>query len=253
MKRLLLSTIFLCGCFGGGMGMSGEPGMMMKMGERKEPPWPTVRIDEPAGALVVMEQGVFGDPIRVAAPLEGQFQPTAANPRAGYPLMIQFDATQAKRFGKDKAFTVYARLNINQSMKRHGILVLSPSECELKALVAGDLEEVAVRAEILPTADQACRMHEHDEGHADVHADGQADAHGPIHTDAHAMGASCPHAGMGACPHGSMGACPHGKMSGCGHDKGCGGHGGMMGGMFGHGMFRATPPGATLTLRMTKF
>jgi hypothetical protein len=251
MKRLMLISLFAAGCFQG-PGWSSDPGMMMHMGPHRERPWPTVRIDEPVGATVVMEQGVFGEGIHATAPLEGQFQPTAGATRAGYPLAFQLDAATAHRYGINKPLTLYGRLNVNQTTMRHGILVLSPSECELRALVAGDLEEVVVRAEVLPTADEACRMAAHPAGATcPMHGAPHGDAHGAAHGDGHeampvAMHGGCPHAGC------AMSSEMHG---GCGkHDGGCGKHRGCEQHGHGHHCFFSPPrPGASLTLRLTKF
>jgi hypothetical protein len=182
----------------------------------------------------------------VRASLEGQFQPTAMPPRAGYPLEIRLDGPAAHRYGSSKALTIYARLNVNQTMKRHGLLVITPSECLLRALVAGDLDEVKVPAEVLPTADQVCREHaEAPKLHGDIHDMQGAHAEAP-----------CPMHGGGACPmHGS--SCPmmHGGGGSCGHQQGCGGMhgGGMHNGCRMHSMFHPPAPGATLTMRLTKF
>jgi hypothetical protein len=253
MKRLLLIPLLAAGCFQG-PGWSGDPGMMMHMGPRRERPWPTVRIDEPAGATVVMEQGVFGDGIHATAPLEGQFQPTARSPRAGYPLAFELDAATAHRYGINRPLTLYGRLNVNRTMIRHGILVLSPSECELRALVAGDLEEVVVQAEILPTADEACRRAAHPAGaacpmHGDPHGDAHAAAHAheamPVAMHEGAMHDGC---NMGGASCGGM-------HDGCGmHAGGCGKHDGCCKhGHAHHCPFSPPPPGASLTLRLTKF
>jgi hypothetical protein len=187
-----------------------------------------------------MEKGVFGDGIDAKLPLEGRFQPTAAATRAGYPLEIRLDGPAAHRYGAAKALTIYARLNVNQTMKRHGMLVVAPSECLIRALVAGDLDEVKVTADVLPTADQVCREHEHE--HAPAASGGHAEAPCPMHG-----GGACPMHGA-SCPM-MHGGCGH-EMGG--HEMGCG-HGHGMGMMFGHGPFHAPSPGATLTMRLTKF
>ena len=245
-RALLLSCLFASACFhstawqGGHGTKSGMHPMSMMMGDReeKEIPWPTVRIDEPAGATFVMEAGVFGDGLQATAPLQGQFQPTAAVAKAGYPIEVQLDASAAHRYGSPKALTLYARLNITATKQRHGILLIAPSECELRALVAGDLDEVRVSAEVLPTAVEACRP---------------TTSHGE-------PGASCPgmmHGGAGMMHGGAQPGCPmHGGALQGGHGAmhgGCGGHGGHGNGHGMCGMFGTPQPGAVLTLRMTKF
>jgi hypothetical protein len=216
MKRLFLITLFAAGCFHHG---DWPDSGMMSMAEKRQAPWPTVRIDEPAGATVMMDPGVFGVGIHAKTPLEGQFQPTATTPRAGYPLEFLLDAGAGHRYGANQPLRIYGRLNINRSMRRHGILVIAPSECALRALVAGDLDELVVRAEVLPTADQACHMH-----------------------DKAATGPGCP-----------MHDHPMASAAGCGA---CGEQEARCGGHAHHSpwkMFGPPPPGAVLTLRMTKF
>jgi len=238
MKRaLVLSCLFTSACFHHSAWQSGQHSGMSPMstmsGDRddREIPWPTVRIDEPAGATFVMEPGVFGDGLHASAPLQAQFQPTSEKLRGGYPIEVQLDASAAHRYGVPKAVTIYARLNITATKKRHGILLIAPSECELRALVAGDLDEVRVSAEVLPTADQACMpAAQHHEAHLEAHVD----AH-------QGEPATCPMHG-GPRHGGPM----HGEQM---HGGGCGTHGGHGG----HGMFGPPQPGAILTLRMTKF
>lgn len=212
-----LGVLLAAGCCG-----HGPPMMMMGggMGEaRREAPWPTVRIDEPMGARVTMERGVFGDGLATSAPFQAQFQPTAEVVSVGYPLEFAVDEVAAHRYGAQKALRIYGRLNVAAAYAPSGTLLIAPTECALRALVTGDLDELRVPAEPLPRADEACA----------TAAKGETHEHG-----------GCPMA------HGEMapGACPmHEGGDRCGHAgaRGCG-KGAR------HG--RAA---AILTLRMSKF
>ncbi len=246
---LLPGALFAAGCMHGMGGMH----------ERMARPWPTIRLDGPAGARVVMERGVFGEGLDVRVPFQGAFQPTGDHVLTGYPLEIELDAVAAQHYGAAVGTKIYGRMTVGESARKRGVQVLAPSECALKALIAGDLDELRVTADELPRADVACAraqdMHAqaaHEdgacammcghEGAAGEHG-GRAGMHGgcPLGAGGHGMGRH----GMGAH---DMGAHGMGGQGMCAHGMGAHGackHG--MGGPFHHG----AP--ATLVLRVTKF
>ena len=244
----LTTALFAAGCMHGGqrcMG-GGEMHGMGGMRERMERPWPTIRIDGPAGALVVMERGVFGEGLHVRAPFQGSFQPTASDPRAGYPLELELDPLLAKHYGAATGAKIYGRLMVSESAHPRGVLVLAPSECALKALIAGDLDELRITAEELPRADVACARAQDMQA-----AMAQQDAHaGMTHEGAHPGMAHHGDAGPRSCGHAEAapGGCGH-QMGGCAHGA-CSQGGCMHGGHGGHGHGGAS---ATLLLRVTRF
>lgn len=262
----LALPLALSGCMHGShrCGMRGdEDGMGTSMNPRKrqeqlEKTWPTVRLDGLSGARVKMDRGVFGDGIDVRAPFEGKFQPTGATTFTGYPLEIELDGVQAQLYGRTGATTIYGRMLVSESEQRRGVLVLEPSECAMKALMDGDIEELRVTASELPRADVACEIAKGGPpGQAPVSgaATGAGMAGGcPMHGGG--MAAGCPmHAagGMhGGCPMHATGAmhggCP--RHGGRGMHGGCGRHGGGAQGGCGH---HDQGAGATLVLRVTKF
>jgi hypothetical protein len=181
--------------------------------------WTTVRIDEPDGARVTMERGPFSDALDVKAPFQATFQATARNASAGYPFEIELDATTAARYGASAAVKLKGQLTVPESARRRGVLRIAPSDCSMRALLAGDLDVLRVTSEELPTAEVVC-------------AGTAALAAQPVH--------QCP---MGPGDHG--GGCDHkARAHGCGAAKRtCGaGHGGCDH----HGST------AVLTLRVTK-
>ena len=187
------------------------PGQGMKMmRHRKESIWPVVRIEQPAGARVTMAPGVFGDGIDVLAPFQAPFQPSGTKRRGAYPFDVTLDEAAALRYGVPHPVHLKAWLMVPETKAKQGVLRLAPTECEMRALLAGELEELKVLAEELPTADQVCAA---------------TAAHG---------------AGVGEHP---MCGAHGGQHGGCGGQHGGGGHGCM----HGFGMRREV---ATLVLRV---
>jgi hypothetical protein len=237
---LVLSLPLASACSRHGRHAWREGGGMESPFRPRDQPWPMVRIAEPQGALVVMERGVFGEGISATAPLEGRFQPTSPSAAGGYPLELRLEGTAAQRVGSDKPIVIYARLTVREAMSRQGTLVIAPTECALRALVDGDLDELRVTAEALPTADQACAIA------AKAAAGGACPMHAGQECPMHA-GQQCPmHAGQ-QCPMHAGQGCPMGGGAKQGCDKhGCGG------GRRGHWPWSAGPA-AELILRLTKF
>ena len=198
MNKLFFAMCFLgVGCMhSGGMMMGQEAGMGMDDRESgRNAAWPSVRIEEPAGARFTMELGLFGDGLDVVAPFQGQFQTTGSLAMTGYPLEIHLDQEAARRYGAAGATTLYARLTVAPTLK-HEAVRIAPSECELRALLTGEVDELRLVAHDPPPLEERCAM----EGPALPPGHPPIPGYGP-----NDGGAMCPHGGGHSSPHGCGG------------------------------------------------
>ncbi len=226
MNKMWIAVCALsAGCMHGSMMGDTEerPGQGQTMMGGQSAAWPSVRIDEPAGAHVTMDRGIFGEGLDVVTPFQGQFQTTGTLSMTGYPLEIHLDDAVARRYGGTGATTLYARLTVAANRKTEPVRI-APSECELRALLTGEVQEIRTEAEQMPSVQERCAMEEHD----------RYGAVGSEHPQCGGGGGGCAHHGG---PHGP------GPQHGCG-----GGHGhGHGGGWFHH----AAP--TVLKIRLAKF
>jgi len=79
-------------------------------------------------------------------------------------------------------------------MRRHGILRIDVNECEVRALIAGDLDALKIHSDELPTPEMACAAKRHEAGHDDGKHGCACGLHG--HHDEHGMH-GCHHMMMG--------------------------------------------------------
>ena len=163
MRRLDMGArLALLGCLGAGgcmMHMSDPSSMWSEEGrEVHQPklPWPTIRIDGPSGARFTMKRGVFGEGLDARAPFQGVFQPTGDAARAAYRFDIQLDEATARRYGSDHAVLLEGTLTVPQRLDSRGVLRIAPTECAMRALVTGGVDELSIESDAMPTPDLAC-------------------------------------------------------------------------------------------------
>lgn len=162
----MTAGLTLLGCLGTGcmMHTSDPSSMWSEDGREAHQPkvaWPTVRVDGPDGARFTMKRGVFGEALDVRAPFQGDFQPTGDVAMAAYPFDIHLDEATARRYGSDHAVHLKGKLTVPQRLGSRGVLRIAPTECALRALVTGGVDELSIASEVMPTPDLACARAEH--------------------------------------------------------------------------------------------
>ncbi len=159
----LVSFVLAAGC--GSMGMH-EPSMMWteegnEAMQPKRSSWPAVRIDGLDGAHVTMKPGVFGEGLDAVVPFQGNFQPTGDAAMAAYRLDIELDELTARRYGGAVATHLKGKLTVPERFGARGVLLIAPTVCALRALVTGELDQLVIESEVLPTPEMACAHGEH--------------------------------------------------------------------------------------------
>lgn len=183
--------------------------------------WTTVRIDEPDGARFLLERGAFSEGLDVLAPFQGTFQSTSMSAAGGFPFVIELDAATAARYGSATAVRLKGQLTVPESKQRRGVLRIAPSDCSMRALLAGDLDVLRVSAEELPTAEAVCAGAAGHVCGAEAAAPGAPMAHHCPMGHGGKGGGGCDHGG-----HGGRGGCgAHQRQGGCGAHQGQGGCG----------------------------
>jgi hypothetical protein len=113
------------------------------------PPLVQVRVDEPIGVPVVIEEGFQTPAVKTRIPFKGSFEAVSIRESNGYRLTMELDEATAARYGGSGPVKLYGRLCLQPPKEADSAdaVVLRVDPNELRALIEGKRGRIETKVE----------------------------------------------------------------------------------------------------------
>jgi hypothetical protein len=112
-------------------------------------PWVQVRIEEPIGVPVVIEEGFQTPEIKTRIPFKGSFEVVSLRESNGYRLTLDLDQATAARYGGSGPMKLYGRLCLERPKEADAAdaVVLRIDQGELRSLIEGKRSMIEMKVD----------------------------------------------------------------------------------------------------------
>jgi hypothetical protein len=112
-------------------------------------PWVQVRVEEPIGLPVVIEEGFQTPAVKTRIPFKGSFEAISLRESNGYRLTVSLDEATAARYGGSGAMKLYGILCLERPKEADAgdtvIIKIDPGE--LRSLVEGKRTRIETKVD----------------------------------------------------------------------------------------------------------